>query len=232
MSKQKTKSKLSIETMRKIILNTSAQQFLQKGFSNTTLREISKLTGFNIGSIVHIFPHKENILSGLIDYTIDSQFGAAQMLLEPYDVPKIYHYAVDTVLELYITEAQESIRDLYIAAYTKPDCLQSLNQKMVSKISNIFASQFPDYEEKDFYELEIASASIMYGYISTPCTMYFTIDRKVRRFLETSLRIYRVPEETINEIINFVSQFDFVNLSKQFIERTLQRLNNPSDNIE
>ena len=50
----------------------------------------------------------------------------------------------------------------------------------------------PYLETKDVYELEIASASNMRGYISVPCDMYFTIDRKVKRFLESNLKINKI----------------------------------------
>jgi hypothetical protein len=70
---------------------------------------------------------------------------------------------------------------------------------------------------KEFYELEMASAGIMRGYIINPCTMYFTMDRKIERFLQTSLRIYKVPEERIEEVVNFISEFNMEELANQVL---------------
>ena len=43
--------------------------------------------------------------------------------------------------------------------------------------------------------MEIASGSIMRGFMSVPCDVYFTMDAKVSRFLDCSLKLYDVPKE-------------------------------------
>ena len=76
-------------------------------------------------------------------------------------------------------------------------------------------------ETKDFYELEIASGGIMRGFMTVPCDMYFTMERKVKRFLETTFLIYRVPDEKIQEAVDFVSQFDYETIAQQTIDNML-----------
>lgn len=44
---------------------------------------------------------------------------------------------------------------------------------------------------------------------------------KVARFLETSFRVYRVPEEKTQEAIQFVSQFDFPQIAQAVIDSLL-----------
>ena len=51
--------------------------------------------------------------------------------------------------------------------------------------------------------------------------MYFTMSTKVARFLETSFRVYRVPEEKTQEAIQFVSQFDFPQIAQAVIDSLL-----------
>ena len=36
----------------------------------------------------------------------------------------------------------------------------------------------------DFYESDIGSAAIMRGYMARPCDVYFTLERKLERFLQ------------------------------------------------
>ena len=81
----------------------------------------------------------------------------------------------------------------------------------------MFKQYLPEYETKDFYELEIASAGIMRGFIINPCNMYFTMDRKVKRFLKTTLKIYEVPKEKIEETINFIENFNMEELVDEVI---------------
>ena len=58
----------------------------------------------------------------------------------------------------------------------------------------------------------------MRGYITVPCDMYFTMDRKVRRFLEATLRVFEVKKEKIEEAIAFVSQYDFKTIAFTVID--------------
>ena len=89
---------------------------------------------------------------------------------------------------------------------------------------DVFKDHLPHLEEKDFYELEIASAGIMRGYLTVPCDMYFTMDRKVRKFLETTFKIYDVPKEKIEEAIEFVSRFNFNEIASAVINNLFKYL--------
>ncbi len=44
------------------ICKTSSQLFHQKGFANTTMRDISKATGMSLGGLYHYFENKEDLL--------------------------------------------------------------------------------------------------------------------------------------------------------------------------
>ena len=48
--------------------------------------------------------------------------------------------------------------------------------------------------------------------------MYFTMDRKVSRFLKTMLKIYEVSKDIIEETISFVNQFDLKSLAQKEID--------------
>ena len=64
----------------------------------------------------------------------------------------------------------------------------------------------------------------MRSYVTVPCDMYFTMERKVKRFLETTFLIYRLPDEKIQEATEFVSRFDFGIIAQQTIENMLKFL--------
>ena len=71
---------------------------------------------------------------------------------------------------------------------------------------------------------ELASAGIMRNYMTRPCGIYFTMDRKVRAFLENTFLLYEIPRAKIEEAIKFVSQFDYEALAKQVIDNMLAYL--------
>ena len=79
----------------------------------------------------------------------------------------------------------------------------------------------PCLEEKDFYELEIAAAGIMRNFLTIKCDKYFTLNRKINRFLETTFLIYRVSDEKIKQVTNFINQLNLENLVKLTLDRIL-----------
>lgn len=212
------------EEMKRRVLFVSAKFFLEKGYTATTLKEIAKTSEINIGSLMNLFKSKEDILCDLVKYVLEGQFFATTKLLKDKTDDKILFYAVETTLQLHMAESGEHVRDLYNAAYSMPKTTEIIQHTITHKLEEIFKPTLPHLETKDFFELEIASGGIMRGFMTIPCGMYFTMDRKVKRFLETTFKLYDVPKEKIQETIEFVSGFDFEAIAKQTIESMLSFL--------
>ena len=222
--KAKRRPRADMELMRKQVLFISAKSFLEKGFTATTVKEIAKLADINIGSLMNLFKTKEDILAELVKYVLEGQFKATADLLKEKTDDKILFYAAETTLQLHMAESSEHIRDIYKAAYSLPATTDIIQQMITHKLEEIFKPSLPNLETKDFFELEIASGGIMRGFLTIPCDMYFTMDRKIKRFLETTFKLYDVPKEKIEESIRFVSGFDFEKIAKQTIQGMLDYL--------
>ncbi len=206
------------------ILLVAARMFLTVGYDKSTLQKVAEESGLNVGSVVYAYKTKENIVCDLVKYVLDGQFDFTEKLLHGKTDDKILFYATETTLQLYMAESNEHVRKLYNVSYSLPNSSEIIYRTITEKLEYIFRETQPNWQPKDFYEREIASAGIIRNYMSVPCDMYFTMDRKVRAFLEASLLIYRVPEEKIREAIEFVSQFDFEALARQVINGMLNTL--------
>ena len=104
-------------------------------------------------------------------------------------------YAVETAIQLHIAELTEPLRKLYVTAYALPSTSAYLYRSTAKRLEGIFGDDLPDAEAKDFYEMEIASTGMMRSFAAVPCDMYFTVERKIARFLECALKLYNVPPE-------------------------------------
>lgn len=206
------------EAMKARVLLVSAKSFLENGYTATTLKSIASGAGINIGSLMNLFGSKEELLAELVAYVLDSQFAAAAKMLSGITEDKILFYAAETTLQLYICESSENIREMYSAAYSMPRTSDIIQHTITGKLEAIFHDHLPDLQTKDFYELEIASGGIMRSFMTRPCDMYFTMERKVRRFLETTFLIYEVPKEKIAQAVEFVKQFDYETIARELIE--------------
>lgn len=220
---QKTIQRTSEEN-KQLVLHTAARLFLQKGYTATTLRQIAKEAGVNIGSVMYLYESKENILCDLVSFVMGGQFAETERLLAGKTEDMLLFWAAETTLQLYIAESSEHIRELYLAAYSHSKSSSLIYQYVAEKMQVYFKAYYPEYEFKDFYELEIATGGIIRGFMSVPCDMYFTMQRKVKRYLETAFLVYKAPEQKIQEAINFVSQIDFEAAAPQVIEHLLAAL--------
>lgn len=209
---------------RSIVLLAAAKMFISRGYESSTMREIASAAGVKYGSLGFVFKNKEAMLCELVGYVLDSQFEAVERLLEGKTDDKILFYAAETTLQLYLAESSEHMREMYSVSYSLPNSSKIIYEKITGKLEDIFKDHLPELETKDFYEKEIASAGIMRSFMTVPCNMYFTMDRKVRSFLESTFLIYRVPDEKIRECIDFVSQFDYKKIADEVIENMFDYL--------
>ena len=135
----------------------------------------------------------------------------------------VFLYAVETALQLHIAELTDPLRELYVMAYSLPTTSEYLYRSTSERLQKIFAPYLPSAQPKDFYEMEIASASIMRGFMAVPCDVYFTVERKIARFLECALKLYNVPVERRREVTAAVLQLDLHAMAAGIIRTTVQQ---------
>ncbi|MCD7863517.1 MAG: TetR/AcrR family transcriptional regulator [Lachnospiraceae bacterium] len=217
-------SKEQSEEMKRRIVNAAAKSILEKGFTNTTVRSITSKLGISIGTFNSHFRTKEDVLCELIAFVLDQQFSISEKLIAGKTDDKLLLYAAETVLQLHIAEMDENLRDVYSAAYSLPKTSALIQQKVTIKIEDIFREYLPGLETKDFYILEIATGGIMRGFMTVPCSMWFTMEQKTEAFLKNAFRLYDVPPEKIQEAVAFVKQFNFEKIAKETLSGILQYL--------
>ncbi len=189
------------------ILAASVRLFLEKGCTNTKLAEILKEADVSAGSFQNIFHTKDGVLTELIGMMFGRQFGAVKPLTA--NAPSsAYIYAVETALQLALTEQSENLRDIYVEAYTFPATAEIIHRSTTAELQTAFGAYLPGCAECDFYEMELGTAGMMRGYMARKCDPYLTLERKIRRFLSMSLSAFQVPEEERERIIAFVAGVD------------------------
>lgn len=206
---------------RQRLLRAAVALFLEKGYTNTTTTEFSRAAGIGQSSFFHVFPSKEALLLELVQRMFDGQFALAEQHAAAQD--PVFMYAVETALQLHIAELTEPLRELYVTAYSLPTTAAYLYKSMTTRLKLVFGSYMPQAQLKDFYEMEIASGSLMRGFMSVPCDLYFTIDAKVNRFLECSLKLYDIPKPQREAMITAISKIDLHAMAAGIIQKTVQQ---------
>ena len=151
------------------ILSVCVRLFIEKGYARTTTAEILKLADVANGSFYNIFDSKDAILKELAAFMFDNQFDTAYRNLNGSgEEDPILLYAVETSLQITLTELNENLREIYVEAYTQPRVAEYIHHRTTEEICRIFRSCLPQATEQDFYELEIGAEGIMRMFAEEP----------------------------------------------------------------
>lgn len=211
-----------IET-RKKILSVCVRLFLEQGYKHTSVTQIVEEAGIARGSYQNQFPTKDAILMELVKTMFGRQFSMAWAVTGEHLSP-IYTYAVETAIQLTLTELNENLREIYIEAYSLPNTAEYIHLKTAEKLKEIFSPYLPDHSDNDFYELEIGTAGLIRNYMSKKCDIRFPLSRKLERFLTCSMRIFKVPEAEIQDAVAFVGRLDMKAIAGEVIHKLFTML--------
>ena len=125
------------EAKRKI-LTVCARLFSEQGYKNTSVSQIVDEAGVARGSYLNLFPTKDRILLELTETMFGGQFGVARSIADS-KLPPVYAYAVETAIQLTLTELNENLREIYIEAYSLPDTSEYIYLHTTAELKQILA---------------------------------------------------------------------------------------------
>lgn len=202
---------------RQKMMNSAVTLFLEKGYHNTTTASISRKAGMTGSSFFRAFENKEAVLLALVEDMFDSQFEMAD-----FDDPLMV-YAVETSIQMNIAELNESLRDLYVTAYSLPATSEYIYRRTADKLKQLFNEYMPEADDREFYEMEIASAGITRGYMAKACSDDFTMEMKLSRYIRCCMRLYRVPEDKIDQAIEKTLAMDLKPVAEKLVNAAISR---------
>lgn len=204
------------------MLRSAVMLFMEKGYEGATTAEIARNAGMTPSSFFRAYSSKEALLLELVKWIFVSQYDLAQQISKSEDFMLVC--AVEGALELYTAEMNEQLREMYVTAYSLPSTSMYIYRVMSERLYQVFRSFQPEAKAKDFYEMEIASASMIRGYMAVPCDMYFTIEDKITRFLDCALKLYNVGKEERRRIIDMTLSMNLQKVAEDIVHSTVQKV--------
>ena len=204
------------------MINAGIMLFLKNGYEKTSTSQIAKEAGMSQASFFAAFSNKEALLLTLVEEMFESQFRRTESAVGKYKDPLLL-YALETSIQMTIAETSEPLRELYVAAYTLPTTSEYIYKMTAKKLAAIFGEYMPKAKEKDFYELDIASAGITRGFMAKECNIYFTMEQKLRRYLSCCMKIYNVPEEKANAAIEAALSMDLRSFAEEAVAEAVAK---------
>ena len=202
------------------LLNASAKLFLKHGYNKTSVKHITEKSQTDISEL-HSLGGKEMLLHRLVESLFHHQTEIIQNELKGKSADEVYFCGVWLALLQYITEVNDTMRELFIAEFTLPVLSEKLYYLLQTRHETAFEKYLRIEDRTGLYELEIAAVGVIRSYFTVACSTFFTIGHKANRVIDAVFRIYHVPEEKITETQNFVSQLDLETMAAKALEKTL-----------
>lgn len=206
------------------VLTAATALFIQKGYERTKITDIAKLSGVPKSKILYEMNSKEEILCLLVRKFLDGVTSKSDRVAKELTDDKVLILLANEVLQLYMAEMSEDMRNLYLSGYSMPKTSEEVLKRRTDMMYDSFSETFKNSAWNDFYETEIASMGIMRAYMTVPCGMYFTIEAKAKRLVTMLLRIYKAEDEKITEAISFIEKIDFATVAKEAVQSVFDEL--------
>ena len=209
---------------KKRILTACVRLFLEKGYNHTTVVEIIRDADVSASTFQNIFRAKDGVLVELVRFMFDRQFGAARNLTGA-ELSPVYVYAVETSIQLTLTELNENLRDIYLEAYTQAEASEYIYQSTSTELYRIFGTYLPEYSESELESriidhLQQFLLELGTGFAFVGRQVRFTFDeehfmvdlvfynRLLRCFVLFDLKIGELKHQDIGQMQMYVHYYD------------------------
>lgn len=198
--------------------------FLEQGYERTTTAQIARKAGMSPASFSAAFENKEAAAAAPdADHVSLAVFPAAgENASQGGSVAAFAVCHGDGAAAPYRGDAPSRCATCIVTAYSLPSTSDFINRSMTPRLRQIFSRWMKRADDSELFELELASAGVTRSYMSVPCDMYFTMERKIRRYLSCCFRIYCVPEKEYAPYVERVLQADLHHVAENIVAETVQ----------
>lgn len=195
------------------IVNEATKQFLEKGFTHTTVSSIAKALNMSTGNLTFHYPTKEHLLAELTDMLCSFQW--KQMEKEADEgISSILAICLELTAMTGACEDDEIIKDFLISSYASPICLSVIRKNDAERAKKVFVSYRPDWTDEQFAEAEILVSGIEFATLMTAGAPV-PFDMRISGAINNILGIYGVPADVRETKIKKVFAKDYRNIGKR-----------------
>ena len=212
------------------IVQVATGMFLERGYSNTSVRAIANDLNISSGNVTFYFPTKEHLLAVMTELLCDFQWCMMQKELDEGRT-SLMAICLELVAMAAICQENETAKDLYLAAYTNPLSLEIIRRNDARRAKEVFGEYCTNWTDEQFREAEVLVSGIEYA---TLMTTDYTVPLEVRIVgaLNQIMVLYNVPQEVRDVKIRKVLAVDYGSIGRRiFTEFTeyIDQINKQSE---
>lgn len=195
------------------MVRVANRMFLERGFSNTSVKAIAQELGISTGHITFYYPTKEHLLAILVEKLCDFQW---QMMNQTVDEGKTSLMAIclELVAMAAICEENEIAKDFYLSSYTNPMCLEIIRKSDTRRAKEVFGEYCRGWNEEDFAEAETLVSGIEYATLMTTHDSA-SLEIRIAGALNQIMTLYNVPENIRKMKIDKVLTMDYASIGRR-----------------
>ena len=147
---------------RREIVAEATKQFLETGYSKTTIASIAKALEMSTGNLTFHYHTKEHLLAELVDMLCG--FNWAQMEREADEgFSSVMAICLELSAMAGISAEDRIIREFFLSAYTSPMCLRIIRANDTERAKKVYGEYCADWTNEQFAEAEILCSGIEYA---------------------------------------------------------------------
>ena len=197
------------------IVSEATKQFLEKGYSHTTISAIAKELGMSPGNLTFHYPTKEHLLAVLVEMLCGFQW---QLLEEEANegVSSIMALCLELTTMASACDTDEIIKDFFLSTYSSTMCLDIIRRNDTERAKKIFGEYRPDWTHEQFAEAEILVSGLEFATLMTAGEPV-ALETRIAGALKAILSIYGIPEDIQKMKIQKVFAMDYQNMCKRVL---------------
>ena len=201
-----------LNATKKEIILVATRLFLERGFTDTSVKLISDTLNISSGNLTFHYPTKEHLLAVLVKMLCDFQWHSMEVALDEGSSP-LMTLCLELAAMTAICDENEIAKDFYLSAYSHTMTLNIIRLRDQEKARKLFADYCGHWTEIEFIEAETLVSGIEYATLmKTPCSPELPV--RLAGAMKAIMNISGVPNEAAESCIQRVLQMDHLNIGR------------------
>ncbi len=210
------------------IVRVASKMFLEKGYTNTSIKAIANELEMSTGNLTFHFPTKEHLLAELVEMLRKFQWNLIEKEADE-GVSSLLAICIELMTVASACEESEIAKDFFISTYSSPVCLDYIRKSAVERAKIIFAEYCDGWTDEQYAEAEILISGINYATLMTTESPA-TLETRIRGALNQTMLIYNVPEKIRNQKIEKVLSINCRELGNRVFKEFIKYVDECAEN--
>ena len=200
------KREIKSQEVRRRIIDSTNELLLEKGYQQTTVREIIKKAGVNTGTLYHFFHDKEEILLILSARTYETCIAIVEKMTRDEN-DSILKFTLTRALEFRMMEKHPNAAAVALDVYSSWRITKRVLAVDIERNKASFGKYNKSFTEQDYYFTTLAARGMRLSFLAERVSETSSTFQKGWPFLiEMELRLFNVPKAVVERSIKKVQE--------------------------